>query len=239
MFLPEKEISELNKYYKLYNSEIELEILKKFELYYQIIKRTPDNLTGHNSIEDIYLKNFIDSIFFGLYIENKNVDVLDIGTGAGFPGIPIKIIKNFINLYLLDSKLKSINFLNKIIKELELKNIYIIHQDIGKYILGNNNRFDYVISRAFDKLPIVIYYSMILLKIEGIFYGLLSKNMYNRFVYNEKNREDILKLGCEIVVEKEIIYFEYERILLGIKKNKDIRIEKRYLKYLKNKYKSS
>ena len=86
--------------------------------------------------KEIILKHFVDSLTINKYIE-KNAKLIDIGTGAGFPGIPLKILRPDINVTLVDSLNKRINFLNEVIKEISVEKIETIHsraEEIGKNI---------------------------------------------------------------------------------------------------------
>ena len=84
------------------------------------------NLTAITAQNEVILKHFIDSITINKYIEDKNT-IMDIGTGAGFPGIPLKIINKDKKFILVDSLNKRINFLNEVSRELNLENIECIH----------------------------------------------------------------------------------------------------------------
>ena len=126
------------------------------------------NLTAITEPEEIILKHFIDSITISKYIK-KNSYIVDVGTGAGFPGIPLKILRDDINVVLVDSLNKRVNFLNEVINELELKNIKAIHSRAEEF--GQNNeyreKFDIVTSRAVANLATLSEYLVPLAKING------------------------------------------------------------------------
>ena len=126
------------------------------------------NLTAIIEPKEIILKHFIDSLTILNEIEDKNL-VVDVGTGAGFPGIPLKIAKPNLKVVLLDSLNKRILFLNEVINKLELENIETIHarvEDIGKNIKYREN-FEIVTSRAVANLAILSEYMIPLTKIGG------------------------------------------------------------------------
>lgn len=126
------------------------------------------NLTAIIEPKEIILKHFIDSLTILNEIEDKNT-LIDIGTGAGFPGIPLKIAKPNLKVVLLDSLNKRILFLNEVINKLELENIETIHarvEDIGKNIKYREN-FEIVTSRAVANLAILSEYMIPLTKIGG------------------------------------------------------------------------
>lgn len=126
------------------------------------------NLTAIIEPKEIILKHFIDSLTILNEIEDKNT-LIDIGTGAGFPGIPLKIAKPNLKVVLLDSLNKRILFLNEVINKLELENIETIHarvEDIGKNI-KYREKFEIVTSRAVANLAILSEYMIPLTKIGG------------------------------------------------------------------------
>ena len=126
------------------------------------------NLTAIIEPKDIILKHFIDSLTILKYI-NKEDKIIDVGTGAGFPGIPLKIMKEDTDITLLDSLNKRINFLNEVIKELNLQNIKTVHsriEDAGKDII-HREKYDITISRAVSNLSTLSEYMIPLTKING------------------------------------------------------------------------
>lgn len=123
------------------------------------------NLTAINNEEDIMVKHFIDSIFIEKYIEGKKG--VDIGSGAGFPGIPLKIINNEYSLLLVDSVNKKVNFMNDSIEKLNLDKIEAIHARAEE--LGQNKKyreqFDFAISRAVANMTTLVEYLIPLVKV--------------------------------------------------------------------------
>ena len=127
------------------------------------------NLTAITEENEIVTKHFVDSLIISKYLqESKNV--MDIGTGAGFPGVPLKIINNDINMELLDSLNKRIIFLNEVIIQLELRNINAIHsraEDLAR-INKYREKYDVVVSRAVARLNILLEYMIPFVKVGGI-----------------------------------------------------------------------
>jgi len=127
------------------------------------------NLTAITEPEDIILKHFVDSLTILKYIE-KDKKIIDVGTGAGFPGIPLNIINEENNYVLLDSLNKRINFLNEVIKQLDLKNIEAVHSRVEE--AGKNKiyreQFDIAVSRAVAPLNILVEYLLPLVKVGGM-----------------------------------------------------------------------
>ena len=124
------------------------------------------NLTAIIEPKDIIKKHFIDSLTILKYI-NENDTVIDIGTGAGFPGIPIKIAKSNIDVTLLDSLNKRINFLNEVINENKLENISAVHSRVEDFAKNNREKFNVVTSRAVASLNVLLEYMLPLVKIGG------------------------------------------------------------------------
>lgn len=126
------------------------------------------NLTAITDEREIIVKHFLDSLTIEKYLDNiKNL--ADIGTGAGFPGIPIKIFNPNIKITLVDSLNKRVNFLNDIVKELKLENVEVIHsraEDLGKD-KNYREKFDVVTSRAVANMSILSEYLLPLVKIDG------------------------------------------------------------------------
>ena len=147
-------------YKKLKEIKIELNPLQKeqFENYYKFLNEYNNhtNITAITNKEDVYLKHFYDSALLATTIDfNKITNLLDIGCGAGFPGIVIKILYPNINLTLLDSNNKKTKFCEYIIKELSLKDVVIINKRAEDYINNKREYFDLVTARAVKNLNIL------------------------------------------------------------------------------------
>ncbi len=126
------------------------------------------NLTAIVEPEEVLTKHFIDSLSIVPYI-NKEDKILDIGTGAGFPGIPLKIALPRNEFCLLDSLNKRINFLSTVIKELNLEKIQAIHGRAEEFAKLRDNRENYeiVVSRAVAKLNVLLEYMLPFVKVGG------------------------------------------------------------------------
>ena len=126
------------------------------------------NLTAITEPKDIILKHFIDSMTISKYIKDSD-RIIDVGTGAGFPGIPIKIIKERNEIVLLDSLNKRISFLNEVIKELGLNNINCIHSRAEEAGRNKNFRekFDISTSRAVANMSVLSEYLIPFTKMGG------------------------------------------------------------------------
>ena len=154
-------LEELN----IYPTEDQLEKLNKF--YNLLIEWNEKiNLTRIVDEKDVYLKHFYDSLTITKEINLSKVNTLcDVGTGAGFPGIVLKIMYPNLQVTLIDSLQKRVNYLNEIIKVLELINIEAIHSR-GEDYKGN---FDVVTSRAVANIEKLVKYTMHLVSKDGVF----------------------------------------------------------------------
>ena len=127
------------------------------------------NLTRITDEQEVYEKHFYDSLTLSKVVSlEEEKTLLDIGTGAGFPGIVLKICYPNLKITLIDSLLKRVNYLNEVIKELDLKGIEAIHTR-AEFYKQENKKFDIVTSRAVAKLPKLLNYALPFLKKEGIF----------------------------------------------------------------------
>lgn len=126
------------------------------------------NLTAIIEVEEIILKHFIDSLTINKYI-GENKTLVDVGTGAGFPGIPLKIYRPDLKVTLVDSLNKRINFLNEVISKLDLKDINTVHNRIEDFGKDKKYResFDYVTARAVANLTILSEYLIPISKVNG------------------------------------------------------------------------
>lgn len=179
------------------------------------------NLTAITEPEDIILKHFIDSLTINKYIENDG-KLADVGTGAGFPGIPLKIYRPDLEIILVDSLNKRINFLNEVISCLKLENIYTIHsriEDFGKDI-KYREKFDYVTARAVANVTVLSEYLIPLAKIDGnCIY--MKGNEIKEELDNGKNAIKILGGKVEKVDEFELPNTDILRNIIIIKKIKN------------------
>lgn len=149
------------------------------------------NLTAITEVEDIILKHFVDSLTILKYLGKEN-KIVDVGTGAGFPGIPLNILDEENNYLLLDSLNKRINFLNEVIEKNELNNIKTIHSRVEEFGQNKNYRekFEIAVSRAVAPLNILAEYLIPLVKVGGIAICMKGSNIEE--IDEAKNAIDIL-----------------------------------------------
>ncbi len=152
------------------NQKIEYnqQVLDKFELFYQLLVEWNNkfNLTAITDKNEVEIKHFIDSITSYKYIDN-NINIIDVGAGAGFPSIPLAILRPDCKFTLIDSLNKRVTFLNEVISQLNLTNCVCYHSRIEDFAIKNKNTFDVSIARAVAPLNILLEYTIPLLKING------------------------------------------------------------------------
>lgn len=146
------------------------EQIQKFYKYMELLLEWNEkiNLTAIVEPRDVILKHFVDSLTICKELQ-KNKTLADIGTGAGFPGIPVKILRPDLDITLIDSLNKRVNFLTMVIEALKLEKIIALHgriEDFGKN-KKYREKFDYVTSRAVANLSTLSEYMIPLIKIGG------------------------------------------------------------------------
>lgn len=184
IYITEEQLSQLDKFYDLL-----IEWNKKI------------NLTRITEKEDVYLKHFYDSLTISKVIDLSKINTLcDIGTGAGFPGIVLKIMYPNLKITLVDALKKRVNYLNEIIKELNLKNIEAIH------VRGEDLRekYDVVTSRAVANIEKLLTYTMHLVNKEGLMIAMKG------------NIEDELTEKLNLKINKKYNIIEIKKFTLPI-----------------------
>jgi len=160
----------LNELKKI-NIEPTEEQLQQLEEYYTILveENKKYNLTNITEKEQVYLKHFYDSLTLSKIIELKNQSLCDIGTGAGFPGMVLKIMFPTLKVTLIEATEKKCNFLKKVINQLNLKNIDVINERAEIYSKQVREQYDIVTSRAVAPLKHLLEYSIPIVKVDGTY----------------------------------------------------------------------
>ena len=211
----EEFIKEVNKL----GIEVTDEKIKKLERYYELLIEWNEkiNLTAITLKEEVYLKHFYDSLtLFKAYDFNKNIKVCDIGTGAGLPGIVLKIFFDNIDITLVDALGKRINFLRLVIDELKLNKITTIHQRAELFAKEHIEEFDLVTSRAVAKLNILNELCLPIVKINGYFIPM--KANIDEELNESKNSLKILNSTLEDTISFKLPKENSIRNLIIIKK---------------------
>lgn len=163
-----QQLSELFTKYNIYLSQGQLQ---QFELYYALLIEWNQkfNLTAITEEHEVITKHFLDSVLPHKRLP-QNAAVIDVGSGAGFPGIPLKIIRPDIKLTMLDSLLKRVGFLNHAVSELKLSNSVAIHSRAEDFALaGGRECFDVCVSRAVARLATLSEICLPFVKVGGMF----------------------------------------------------------------------
>lgn len=163
--------NEFIKELSLLNINVTADILNKLDLYYKMLieYNNHTNLTRITNEEDVYLKHFYDSLTLVKAVKLDNQELLDIGCGAGFPGMVLKILFPNLKVTLVDSLNKRIVFLNDVKDKLNLKNIKIYHARAEEFIKDNREKYDIVTSRAVANLNILSELCIPYVKENGLF----------------------------------------------------------------------
>lgn len=201
--------------------------IEKFNLYYEMLieKNKVMNLTAITEKEDVIIKHFLDSIAIIPYLKEKNIlvekdfKIIDIGTGAGFPGIPLKIMLPEYQFTLLDSLNKRVGFLNEVINELSLDNIEAIHgraEDIASDKMYREN-YNLCVSRAVANLSTLSEYCLPFVKKDGYFISYKAGDSEEEI---NKSKNAIKLLGGKINKVEDFVLPETDanRVFVMIKK---------------------
>lgn len=213
----------LKQYLESININIEDNQISKFFNYMEFLLEWNKkiNLTAIVEHKDIILKHFVDSLTILKYIKEKDT-IVDIGTGAGFPGIPIKIMNKNNNITLVDSLNKRLIFIKEIINQLKLQKIETYHsraEDFGQN-LKNRERYNVSIARAVAPLRVLAEYMLPVTKVDGICICMKGNNVEEEI---EESKKTIDLLGGQIQTIEEIILpnSDIKRNIIIIKKIKE------------------
>lgn len=209
------------------NIEISDDQINCFEKYYELLieKNKVMNLTAITDKEDVIVKHFIDSIALIPYLTDKGINtnnklkIIDIGTGAGFPGLPLKIMMPDVKFTLLDSLNKRVSFLNEVIDELKLKDIEALHGRAEDYASDNKYRekYDICVSRAVANLSTLSEYCIPFVKEDGFFISYKAGESEEE-INNSKNAIKILGGKINKVEEFVLPGTDVSRVFVFIRK---------------------
>jgi 16S rRNA (guanine527-N7)-methyltransferase len=203
-----------------FDVDLSKEQTDEFLYYKEILKQWNEkiNLTAIEDDREIVIKHFIDSLSIAPYIKNRGKSIIDIGTGGGFPGIPLKIIFPFLKVTLLDSLEKRIKFLNEVINRLNLNGISAVHSRAEDKGTDSDYRekYDMAVARAVASLPVLLEYCLPFVKVGGIFIAMKGSNTEE--VEGSAKALDILGGKIEDVVELELPLSDIKRNIIIVKK---------------------
>lgn len=209
---------------KSMNIEFDMSYYDDFDLYRQLLVEWNEhmNLTGITEKREVFIKHFLDSI--GTFLSKavpEGGKVIDVGTGAGFPGLVMKMFDRSISLTLLDSLNKRINFLRAVCEKTQLDDVELIHgraEDFGKD-KAYREQFDVSVSRAVADLAVLTEYCIPFVKIGGYFIALKSKS-YSAELEGAKKAIEVLGGQVEGVIPVKLPETDIEHTLVLIKKVK-------------------
>ena len=204
------------------------EQIRKFSRYLELLVQWNQkiNLTSLKTSQEIIIKNFLDSIscvkVINKYVNKEGISVIDVGAGAGFPGIPIKIICPSIRLSLLEARKKKSIFLKKVTEEMNFQQAKILNgraEAFGKSA-DHRERYDVAISRAVAHLNVLSEYCLPLVRVGGLFIAQKGRSYKQE---TKKSLKTVQVLGGELIGAENvrIPFINQERYLLVIKKIKD------------------
>ena len=205
--------------------EVTDEEISKLEKYVDLLKEWNEkiNLTAITEKKQVFLKHFYDSLTLVKIINLDKVDNLcDLGTGAGFPGLVLKIFFPQLKLTLVDALNKRINFLDVVVKELFLENVTLVHARAEEYGKGHRECFDVVTARALSSFPILLEYSASLLKVHGHLIAMRGLDDSSDGI----NALKVLNLKINNVLEFKLPFEESNRTLVDV-----IKVDKTPQKY--------
>ena len=205
--------------------EVTDEEISKLEKYADLLKEWNEkiNLTAITEKEQVFLKHFYDSLTLVKIINLDKVDNLcDLGTGAGFPGIVLKIFFPQLKLTLVDALKKRINFLDVVVKELSLENVTLVHARAEEYGKDHRECFDVITARALSSFPILLEYSASLLKVHGHLIAMRGLDDSSDGI----NALKVLNLKINNVLEFKLPFEESNRTLVDV-----IKVDKTPQKY--------
>ena len=204
------------------------EQIKKFSRYLELLIQWNQkiNLTSLKTPQEIIIKHFLDSIscikVINKYTDTERINIIDIGTGAGFPGIPIKIICPCVRLSLLEARKKKTIFLGKVTEEMNFQQVKILNGRVETFGKDpdHRERYDIAISRAVARLNVLSEFCLPLVRVGGLFMAQKGRSYKEEI---DKALKVVQLLGGELIgVEKvRIPFINQERYLLVIKKIKD------------------
>lgn len=194
--------------------------IAQFNLYYELLtaKNKVMNLTAITEYNDVVKKHFIDSMMISRVLDMKKINSLcDVGTGAGFPGIPLKIVYPHLHLTLVDSVGKRVNFLSEVVEKLGLEDVEAIHSRTED--LAHNSKYrekyDLVTARAVASMNVLSEYCIPYAKIGGYFAAYKSGNIEEE-IENAKNA--VKTLGGKIEKTDMFELYEMGRSIVLIRK---------------------
>ena len=176
------------------------------------------NLTANDTKESFMIKNIIDSLLIVKNLDLDEKNILDLGSGAGLPGIPLAIYYKNANFTLLEPLTKRANFLKEIAQKLGLKNVKVVNDRAEIFIKNAREFYDFVTSRAVSRLNILLELSIPFLKVGGKLIAYKGIN-YQEEINESKNALDLLSSKIIAIEEENLVQINEKRYNIFIQKN--------------------
>jgi len=213
-------MANLQEILQKYNIKYTNKQLEQFDTYLKFLleENSKYNLTAIKNEEEVFYKHFLDSVL-PYMVFTENASVMDIGTGAGFPSIPLAILRNDLHFTLIDSVEKKVNFVKMLAKKLGLNNINVMHarcEDVAK-LTEYRESYDYCVARAVAPLTSLLEYCIPFLKVNGVFMAYKGTN-YNQELENCKKTIKELKVNMVETLKYSIDEISAERYCIVFKK---------------------
>lgn len=204
--------------FKRFNLDLTEDINSKFEKYADLLIETNKkfNLTAITERGEVYEKHFADSVSCAQFIA-RGLRVIDVGSGAGFPGLPLKIAREDLSVTLLDSLSKRVNFLSDVCAALNLSNVFPVHmraEDAGTDT-GFREKYDVAVSRAVANLAVLTEYCLPFVKVGGVFLALKGRDAGAELTEAQKAIE---VLGGKAEKTEEVFWRGMEHRVIIIRK---------------------
>ncbi len=160
---------QIQEKFKEYGFDLSERQVEQFEEYFNFLvsENQKYNLTAITEPQDVIIKHFIDSVLPEKFLP-KNASVVDVGSGAGFPGLPLKILRPDIKLTMIDSLQKRVNFLEQLCARLSLTDTRALHCRAEDFAMAHREKFDVALSRAVANVATLAEYLLPLVKVGGI-----------------------------------------------------------------------
>lgn len=197
---------------------------EKLNIYLEMLmeKNKVMNLTAIRKKEDIIEKHFMDSLLLNDLLNEDDKNILDIGTGAGFPGLVLAIVNPDKNFLLVDSVKKKIDFINEVIKKLNLTNVKTSTKRAEELIKNMREKFDVGLCRGVANLRIILEYEIPFLKVGGRF---LPQKLNESELDDSQNAMDLLYCKLVNIHRFKLPESNDDRVILEIKKMKKTQIK--------------
>lgn len=210
-------------------SSLKFSLLEKelFNQYYELLveENKKYNLTNITEINEVYIKHFYDSLMMGKFVDLTNdVSLCDIGSGAGFPSIPLKIKYPNLKVTIIEPTQKRINFLKLVCEKLNLKDVTLICDRAETAIINYREKFDIVTARAVSNLSMLLELTIPFVKVNGIMVAYKGQAYYEE-IENAKLAFEKLKSKVIYIHKYELINELGSRYLIEIKKNEKTNIK--------------